>query len=195
MWIDFRFSSLLDSVEVVTLFQATDFAEWSSLNDTIMGGSSRAGCHVSAEGLLLEGELVEAGGGFVSCRSPRLQPPLDLSPYSALQLDVEGEGRTLKLALGCRDGALGLTDLIPGGLRWVVDVATAKEGVTRITVPFADLRPTVRAKPVGLPLRFDASGITRIQLLHSKFGDAGDLNPGFRPGPIRLLIRSIRALP
>lgn len=187
--------SLLDAAEVVTLFQATDFAEWSSLNDTIMGGSSRAGCHVSAEGLLLEGELVEAGGGFVSCRSPRLQPPLDLSPYSALQLDVEGEGRTLKLALGCRDGALGLTELIPGGLRWVVDVATAKEGVTRITVPFAELRPTVRAKPVGLPLRFDASGITRIQLLHSKFGDAGDLNPGFRPGPIRLLIRSIRALP
>ena len=195
VWIDFRFSSLLDSVEVVTLFQATDFAEWSSLNDTIMGGSSRAGCHVSAEGLLLEGELVEAGGGFVSCRSPRLQPPLDLSPYSALQLDVEGEGRTLKLALGCRDGALGLTDLIPGGLRWVVDVATAADGVTRITVPFAELRPTVRAKPVGLPLRFDASAITRIQLLHSKFGDAGDLNPGFRPGPIRLLIRSIRALP
>ena len=187
--------SLLDAAEVVTLFQATDFAEWSSLNDTIMGGSSRAGCHVSAEGLLLEGELVEAGGGFVSCRSPRLQPPLDLSPYSALQLDVEGEGRTLKLALGCRDGALGLTELIPGGLRWVVDVATAKEGVTRITVPFAELRPTVRAKPVGLPLRFDASGITRIQVLHSKFGDAGDLNPGFRPGPIRLLIRSIRALP
>ena len=187
--------SLLDAAEVVTLFQATDFAEWSSLNDTIMGGSSRAGCHVSAEGLLLEGELVEAGGGFVSCRSPRLQPPLDLSPYSSLQLDVEGEGRTLKLALGCRDGALGLTELIPGGLRWVVDVATAKEGVTRITVPFAELRPTVRAKPVGLPLRFDASGITRIQLLHSKFGDAGDLNPGFRPGPIRLLIRSIRALP
>ena len=187
--------SLLDAAEVVTLFQATDFAEWSSLNDTIMGGSSRAGCHVSAEGLLLEGELVEAGGGFVSCRSPRLQPPLDLSPYSALQLDVEGEGRTLKLALGCRDGALGLTELIPGGLRWVVDVATAKEGVTRITVPFAELRPTVRAKPVGLPLRFDASGITRIQVLHSKFSDAGDLNPGFRPGPIRLLIRSIRALP
>ena len=187
--------SLLDAAEVVTLFQATDFAEWSSLNDTIMGGSIRAGCHVSTEGLLLEGELVEAGGGFVSCRSPRLQPPLDLSPYSALQLDVEGEGRTLKLALGCRDGALGLTELIPGGLRWVVDVATAKEGVTRITVPFAELRPTVRAKPVGLPLRFDASGITRIQVLHSKFGDAGDLNPGFRPGPIRLLIRSIRALP
>ena len=168
---------------------------WSALNDTIMGGNSLATCRLADDGLLLEGELIERGGGFVSCRSPRLQPPLDLSPYSALQFDLDGEGRTLKIALGCRDGALGLTELIPGGLRWVIDVPTNPAGTTQVVVPFADLRPTVRAKPVGLPLRFDRSGITRIQVLHSKFGDAGDLNPGFRPGPIRLLIRSIRALP
>ncbi len=177
------------------IVQGSGFADWTSLNDTIMGGSSRAGCRVTPEGLLLEGELIEAGGGFVSCRSPRLQPPLDLSPFSALQLEVEGEGRTLKIALGCRDGALGLTELIPGGLRWVIHVPTQAEGVTRVRIPFADLRPTVRAKPVGLPLRFDSVGVTRIQVLHSKFGDAGELNPGFRAGMIRLLIRSIRALP
>ena len=177
------------------IVQGSGFADWTSLNDTIMGGRSRAGCRVTPEGLLLEGELIEAGGGFVSCRSPRLQPPLDLSPFSALQLELEGEGRTLKIALGCRDGALGLTELIPGGLRWVIDVPTQAEGVTRVRIPFVDLRPTVRAKPVGLPLRFDSVGVTRIQVLHSKFGDAGELNPGFRAGTIRLLIRSIRALP
>ena len=177
------------------LVQGQQFADWASLNDTIMGGSSRAGCRVVEDGLLLEGELVERGGGFVSCRSPRLQPPLDLTPFSALQIDVDGEGRTLKIALGCRDGALGLTELIPGGLRWVIDVPTNSSGTTRVVVPFADLRPTVRAKPVGLPLRFDRGGVTRIQVLHSKFGDAGDLNPGFRSGSIRLLIRSISALP
>jgi hypothetical protein len=76
-----------------------------------------------------------------------------------------------------------------------VDVPTQPNGVTPVVVSFDDLRPTVRAKPVGLPLRFDPSGITRIQVLHSKFGDAGDLNPGFRAGSIRMLIRSIRALP
>ena len=177
------------------LVQGSDFADWTSLNDTIMGGRSRAGCRLTPEGLVLEGELIEAGGGFVSCRSPRLQPPLDLSPFSALQLAVEGEGRTLKIALGCRDGAMGLTELIPGGLRWVVDVPTEPVGVTKVVVPLSDLRPTVRAKPVGLPLRFDCSGVTRIQVLHSKFGDGGALNPGFRSGAIRLLIRSIRALP
>ena len=177
------------------IVQGSEFADWTSLNDTIMGGRSRAGCRATPEGLLLEGELIEAGGGFVSCRSPRLQPPLDLSPFSALQVDVEGEGRTLKIALGCRDGALGLTELIPGGLRWVIDVPTQAAGVTSVRIPFANLRPTVRAKPVGLPLRFDAAGVTRIQVLHSKFGDGGELNPGFRAGAIRLLIRSIRAMP
>ena len=177
------------------LIEGQQFADWASLNDTIMGGNSRAGCRVVDDGLLLEGELIERGGGFVSCRSPRLKPPLDLSPYSALQLDLDGEGRTLKIAIGCRDGALGLTELIPGGLRWVIDVSTNPTGTTQVVVPFAELRPTVRAKPVGLPLRFDRSGITRIQVLHSKFGDGGNLNPGFRPGPIRLLIRSIRAVP
>ena len=194
VWFETSFY-LLDAAEVVTLFRGTDFSDWSSLNDTIMGGRSRAGCHVSADGLILEGELIEQGGGFVSCRSPRLQPPLDLSPYSAIQLNVEGEGRTLKIALGCRDGAMGLTELIPGGLRWVMDVSTNPEGVTAVVVPFAELRATVRAKPVGLPLRFDAGGITRIQVLHSKFGDAGELNPGFRAGPIRVLLRSIQGLP
>ena len=107
---------------------------------------------------------------------------------------MQAEGRTLKIALGCRDGALGLTELIPGGLRWVVDVPTQPQGITRLTVPFDDLRPTVRAKPVGLPLRFDRSGISRIQLLHSKFGDDGALNPGFRSGPIRIRVHAIRAV-
>jgi hypothetical protein len=64
-----------------------------------------------------------------------------------------------------------------------------------VTIPFNRLTPSVRATPVGLPLRFDAAGITRLQILHSKFGDIGGRNPGFRPGPLRLLVRSIRAVP
>ena len=56
------------------LFQGSDFADWASLNDTIMGGRSRAGCRVTPDGLVLEGDLVETGGGFVSCRSPACSP-------------------------------------------------------------------------------------------------------------------------
>jgi hypothetical protein len=80
----------------------------------------------------------------------------------------------------------------------VVEFA-APEGLCQVEIPFADLRASVRAKPVeslplGLPLRFDASRITRLQILHSKFGDAGGLNPGFRSGPLHLELHAIDAV-
>ncbi|QBE69184.1 hypothetical protein SynWH8101_1601 [Synechococcus sp. WH 8101] len=166
-------------------------ADWTCLNDTIMGGSSRAGCRFSSEGLWLEGDVVAEGGGFVSCRSPVFRPPLDWSAAQGLRIVVDGGGRTLKLAVACRDGVLGLTDLIPGGLRWVASLPTEAEGTTTTVIPLADLKPVVRAKPVTLPVRFDASGVTRLQLLHSRFAEDGRENTGFRAGPIQLLVRAI----
>jgi hypothetical protein len=175
------------------LISGQGFQDWVSLNDTIMGGSSRAGTRLSAEGLWLEGEVVEQGGGFVSCRSAVYRPPLDLSSYQGLRLHIDGEGRTLKLAVACADGVLGLTELIPGGLRWVAPMTTLSSGTTTVEVLFADLKPVIRAKPVSLPVRFDGSAITRLQVLHSRFDEGGDANAGFRAGEIRLLLRSIEA--
>ena len=170
------------------------FSGWQPLNDTIMGGRSQGSCRATPDGLLLEAFVEPEGGGFVSCRSPVFAPSLDLSAYGALQLELDGDGRRFKLAVACRDGVAGLTELIPGGLRWVAEFSTQASGTTRVTIPFNRLTPSVRATPVGLPLRFDAAGITRLQVLHSKFGDIGGRNPGFRPGELRLLIRSIRAV-
>ena len=169
------------------------FRDWASLNDTIMGGSSSAGCRMSDQGLVLEGEVVSQGGGFVSCRSPVFRPPLDLSPYKGLRLTLDGEGRSFKFAVACRDGVFGLTELIPGGLRWVTTVATESTGTTVVEIPFDHLQPVVRAKPVSLPVRFDPACVTRLQLLHSRFGDDGEPNPGYRDGAIKMLIRSIEA--
>ncbi|MGC6483520.1 MAG: CIA30 family protein [Synechococcus sp.] len=169
------------------------FSEWSSLNDTIMGGRSRAGCRPTGDGLVLEGEVVAEGGGFVSCRSPTFRPPLNLQAYQGLRLRVDGDGRTLKLAVACSDGVLGLTELIPGGLRWVAPIPTKAVGTTVVDVRFADLQPVVRASPVTLPVRFQAAAVTRVQLLHSRFAEGGGAQPGFRPGSIRLLLRSVEA--
>jgi len=171
------------------------FSGWESLNDTIMGGRSQGTCQVSSAGLLMDALVEPDGGGFVSCRSPVYAPPLDLSAYGALQLELDGDGRRYKLAVACRDGVAGLTELIPGGLRWVAEFSTQSSGTSVITIPFNRLTPSVRATPVGLPLRFDAAGVTRLQILHSKFGDIGGRNPGFRPGALRVLVRSIRAVP
>lgn len=176
------------------------FAGWHALNDTIMGGRSSGSCTVGLAGLCFDGELVEQGGGFISVRSPLFSPPLDLSDSAGLLLTISGAGRRLKLAVACADGVAGLTELIPGGLRWVHEFATAPEGFSAVRIDFEQLRPSVRAKPVaslplGLPLRFDPSRISRLQLLHSKFDDGGGLNPGFRPGPLHLELQAIHAVP
>ena len=170
------------------------FAGWQALNDTIMGGRSRGTVQASSEGLVMDAFVEPEGGGFVSCRSPVFDPPLDLSSYGALELQLDGDGRRFKLALACRDGVAGLTELIPGGLRWVSEFSTRSQGTSTVVVPFSRLTPSVRATPVGMPVRFDPARVTRLQILHSKFGDLGGRNPGFRPGELRLLIRSIRAV-
>ncbi len=180
-------------ISITPLLQGADFSDWESLNDTIMGGSSLAKCHSSEGGLFLEGNLVEEGGGFVSCRSPVFSKPFDLSKFSGLILDVEGEGRTLKFAIACEKKPMFLPSLLSRDIRWVASIPTKKEGASRIKIPFKTFEPARRAKPVRLPLRFDTACINRFQLLHSKFGMPGKMNSGFFSGPIKILIKSISA--
>ena len=180
-------------ISITPLIQGADFSDWESLNDSIMGGSSMANCRSSEKGLFLEGNLVEEGGGFVSCRSPVFYRPFDLSKFSGLILDVEGKGRTLKFAIACEKKPLSLSKFLKGDIRWVASIPTKKEGVSRIKIPFKTLKPARRAKPVRLPLKFDPTCINRFQLLHSKFGMPGKINSGFFSGPIKFLIKSISA--
>ena len=170
------------------------FSGWQPLNDTIMGGRSQGSVRAGSEGLQLQAFVEPEGGGFVSCRSPLFTPPLNLTGYGALELQLDGDGRRYKLAVACSDGVAELTELIPGGLRWVAEFSTRPQGTSVVVIPFNRLTPSVRATPVGLPLRFDPSQITRLQILHSKFGDLGGRNPGFRPGDLQLLLRSIAAV-
>jgi len=187
--------------EARVLFRGDDFAGWHALNDPIMGGRSSGEVRIHSQlGLLFEGEVVEQGGGFISVRSPQFSPPLDLSRDIALQLEIAGEGRRFKLAVACSDGVGGLTNLIPGGLRWVCDFATDASGITEVRIPFESLSASVRAQPVqALPMgyvpRLDQARITRLQVLHSRFDDQGGLNQGFRPGPIALQLKQISAVP
>ena len=185
--------SLPTEISITPLIKGAEFSDWKSLNDTIMGGSSSANCRSTDKGLFLEGNLIEEGGGFVSCRSPVFEKPLNLSNYSGLILDVEGEGRTLKFAIACEKKPLALSNLLKGDIRWVVSIPTKKYGVSKVKIPFKSLEPARRAKSVRLPLRFDPTCINRFQLLHSKFGQPGKMNSGFFAGPIKVLIKSISA--
>ena len=173
------------------LFEKGNFGGWDSLNDTIMGGSSTADCQNSKAGLVFRGNIVEKSGGFVSCRSPIYDPVLNLEEYEGFELRIDGQGRTFKFAVACQDEIFGLTEFIPGGLRWIKSFTTQKFGTSTIRIPYADLSPSIRANKVSFPFKFRSNKLKRIQLLHSKFGDSGELNEKFKPGSIKVLIKSI----
>lgn len=181
-------------MHTTTLFRGDGFVGWQALNDTIMGGRSQGHCHCGSWGLEFTAQVVRQGGGFISCRSPVLTPPLDLRPFSALRLVMSGDGRRYKLGLTCNDPVSRASALIPGGLRWVSEFDTVANGASTVVVPFTALRPVVRAKPVAMPIGFDAQRVSRIQLLHSRFNDSGGENPGFQPGPLRFVLHAIEAV-
>jgi len=159
-----------------------------------MGGSSSAFCEISNSGLILKGNIVATAGGFGSCRSSIYKPSLNVSEYSSFELNIDGQGRTFKFAVACEDAFLGLTEFIPGGLRWIKSFPTKKFGTTNVHIPFSDLNPSVRANKVRFPFKFKPSKIRRLQLLHSKFGDDGLFNNEFKQGSIKVLIKSISVI-
>ena len=181
--------------ELSKVVSSSDFDDWISLNDTVMGGSSDAVCRATSKGLSLEGVLVEEKGGFVSCKSPIFSPTLNLSEHKGFELKIDGRGRTLKFGVSCKYGILGIKELFldksPGGLRWVAEIETKRFGTTTARVPFNSLEPTVLAKKISLPIKFKSTSVSQFQLLHSKFGKPGELNPGFRPGKINFILQSI----
>ena len=124
-----------------------------------------------------------------------LSPLLNLENYQGFELKNEGKGRTLKFGVSCKYGILELKELCldesAGGLRCVAEIETKRFGTTIIKVPFECLEPTVLAKKISLPIKFKSSSISQFQLLHSKFGRPGELNPSFKPGKINFLLQSI----
>lgn len=173
------------------LFEKNNFIGWESLNDTVMGGRSIAVCEITNSGLSLKGNIIEKGGGFVSCRSPKFSPPLYLKDFHNFELKIDGQGRTFKFAVACQDEILGLTEFIPGGLRWIKSFPTRNIGTTTVSISFDELKPSIRANKVKFPFKFNPSKVKRLQLLHSKFGDSGLLNDKFKAGNIKLLVKSI----
>ena len=158
-----------------------------------MGGNSTANTNTTTDGLSLEGLVIEKNGGFISCKSPLITPPLDLSSFKGIEIIVYGQGKNLKLAISCLGNRGGIADFFSRGLRWIVEFQTNETGSTHIKIPFTTLEPNIRAKRVPLPLSFNKASINQFQLLYSKFGISGKLNTKFIPGPIKILLTSIVA--
>ena len=105
--------------ELSKIVSSKDFDDWYSLNDTVMGGTSKAVCKTTSKGLSLEGIVVEEKGGFVSCKSPIYKPVLNFSGFEGFELKVlRGMEEVLKnsicpieIELNCRTLNLSNTKL------------------------------------------------------------------------------------
>ena len=118
------------SIHNILIADSKDFSMWRMINDTIMGGSSQGRCKVTSAGLSLEGTLIEANGCFVSCCSPLFVPPLDFTRFCGIQINIDGQGRTLKIAIACEGNFSRFTQFFSTGIRWVAEMETKKLGTT-----------------------------------------------------------------
>ena len=175
----------------MNIINSFPFEDWTCLNDTIMGGKSIAKCTSTSQGLLLEGNVISEDGGFISCRSKLISPPIDLSNYNGFLLRIYGSGHTLKFAVGTSDNISRITQLYSTGLKWVSELVTNESGVTLFKVPFNSLKASIRARPINMPNKFQSSKIHQLQLLYSKFDISGGMNEKFAPGPIKIFIEEI----
>ncbi len=158
---------------------------WGALDDVVMGGVSASSFQLQEGGARFSGVVSTANsGGFASVRSRNFTPPLDLSSYTGLRLQVKGDGQRYKLLL--RDSTSW------DSLAYAFSFDTTADQWVTIQVPFAETVPVFRAKtqPTAPPL--NRAQISSIQLMLSKFEYDGALNPHFTPGEFRLLLKTIQ---
>lgn len=127
----------------VTLFtfDRADEAEWTVVNDGVMGGRSSGFVAIEGGTLRFTGTLVTQGGGFTSVRARR---EVDLTGEDGLELRVRGSGRPFEVELDDGQRRYGRTVS-----RRLAIQTTAEWTVVR--VPFSALRSSIFGQPVNAP--------------------------------------------
>ncbi|BAY30272.1 NADH:ubiquinone oxidoreductase complex I intermediate-associated protein 30 [Nostoc carneum NIES-2107] len=159
---------------------------WGALDDVVMGGVSASNMQFVDDTALFAGYVSTANsGGFASVRTKNFEPPFNLSGYEGVELRVRGDGQRYKFFLR--------PDAKWDGLGYSYSFDTVANTWIDIRIPFADLTPVFRAKTVKDAPPIDASTISSLQLMLSKFEYDGALNPKFTPGGFSLQVESIKA--
>lgn len=158
---------------------------WGALDDVVMGGVSQSRIEFNQSTALFSGEVSTANsGGFASVRTRNFDPPLDLSNYQGIELNVRGDGQRYKFMLR--------SETRWDGVAHCYSFDTLPETSMTIRIPFATFIPVFRAKTMpNVPLQLNQ--ISAFQLMLSKFEYDGDLNPHFQPGHFQLQVNAIRA--
>ncbi|GLC44733.1 hypothetical protein PLESTB_000970600 [Pleodorina starrii] len=177
---DTRTSSL-----VVPMRTAEELAVWNKLDDVIMGGASGSGLEPAPEGsgvagAVWRGNLVVEGGGFCGSRTNKLN--LNLGEYDGIHMRVLGDGQTFKLNIKTIDQE----DVPESTYQATFDTQPGQWA--DVYLPWHNFVPVKRAQsdPEGAPL--DASRISKLGLVLSRFEYNKMPNPSYKPGPYELMI-------
>lgn len=149
-------------------------ADWSAIDDVVMGGVSRSRLRHDAAGYaVFEGIVsLEHNGGFASVRSR----PLDLGAPEAVTylLEVQGDGKRYKLNLR--------TDDAFDGVNYQAAFEAPTGMWTWVRLPLSAFIPTFRGRSVPGAPRLDPARVRQIGLM---IADR-------QAGAFTLAIRSIR---
>lgn len=154
-------------------FDHADEADWSVVNDGVMGGRSAGFVSVEDGTLRFTGTLVTQGGGFTLTRARRR---VNLTGTTALELRVRGSGRRFDVELD--DGSRGYGRNVS---RRASFATTAEWTVVR--VPYSALRSTIFGQNVNAP----PIDLSRIQSVGLYMADGKD-------GAFQLEVDYIRAI-
>jgi NADH dehydrogenase [ubiquinone] 1 alpha subcomplex assembly factor 1 len=153
---------------------ATSVADWSAIDDAVMGGISRSRLrHDPAGHAVFEGIVsLERNGGFASVRSR----PMDLGVAGAVGylLDVRGDGKRYKLNLR--------TDDAFDGVNYQAAFEAPAGTWSLLRLPLSEFKPTFRGSGVPGAPPLDPARVRQMGLMIA----------GRQAGPFALAVRSVR---
>ncbi|KAG2502015.1 hypothetical protein HYH03_000510 [Edaphochlamys debaryana] len=176
----------LSSKLVVPMRTAEEIAVWQKLDDVIMGGNSDSGMEplpegAGVQGAAWKGNLIIEGGGFCGSRTAKLD--LDLGAYDGVHMRVKGDGQTFKMNIKTIDQE----DVPESTYQTTFDTVAGQWA--DVFLPWHNFVAVKRAQsdPAGEPL--DASRISKLGLVLSRFEFNKAPNPDYKPGAFELQIQ------
>ncbi|MFO1419330.1 MAG: CIA30 family protein [Methylotetracoccus sp.] len=163
------------SSELFCFESAESVADWSAIDDVVMGGVSRSRLrHDPAGYAVFEGIVsLEHNGGFASVRCR----PLDLGvpDASGYLIEVLGDGKRYKLNLRTNDAF--------DGVNYQAVFVAPVGNWTHVRLPLLAFVPSFRGRPVSDAPKLDPARVRQM----------GFMVADRQAGPFALAVRSIRA--
>jgi NADH dehydrogenase [ubiquinone] 1 alpha subcomplex assembly factor 1 len=149
---------------------------WVIVNDTVMGGRSRAGLGIEKDMLIFSGDLsLQNNGGFASTR--RIYEPLNWNSSETFEIKILGDGRSYQFRLRTNRNA--------DGVAYVANFTTKKDQIQSIQFNINDFTAQFRGRLVrGAPA-----------LNFSDIAQMGFMLADKNPGRFVLQISHIRQIP